>query len=139
MRTVTFRLMFPVNEVEKWANQYSYRNADTKAFEGGKRIREGDCSRSNLEKIVGWKSERRKALIADNSDSEIEDALRLALSAREPRSALVVLMGLCGVALPMASSILTAIDQDKYTMPIGGRWRHWASLMRTTTISIYIF
>lgn len=41
MRTVAFRLMFPVNEVEKWANQYSYRNADTKAFEEGKEFERG--------------------------------------------------------------------------------------------------
>lgn len=40
----------------------------------------------------------------------------LALHAHEPRSALAVLMGLCGVALPMASAILTAIDPDTYTV-----------------------
>jgi hypothetical protein len=86
------------------------------AFEAGKNIRNGDYTRSNLEIIIGWKSERRKGLIADNSDSEVADALRLALSATEPRSAFAVLIGLRGVAVPMASAILTAIDQDKYTI-----------------------
>jgi hypothetical protein len=108
--------MFPIKKVQYWASRYDYRNDDVRAFEAGKRIREGNYSRSNLEEIVGWKSKRRKALIADNSDEEIRDALTLALSAKEPRSALAVLMGLSGVALPMASAILTAIDQDGYTI-----------------------
>jgi hypothetical protein len=123
--SIVFRLMFPITEVEQWASQYSYRSDDTKAFEAGKKILAGDYSRSTLEIIVGWKSERRKALVAQNSDSEIEDALRLALSAKEPRSALAVLMGLCGVALPMASAILTALDQDKHTI---ADWRAMEAL-----------
>ena len=56
------------------------------------------------------------ALIAKNSADEIKDALRLALKAREPRSALAVLMGLRGVGTPMASAILTATDQERYTV-----------------------
>lgn len=116
MRPVNFRLMFPITEVEYWAAQYAYRKADEKAFEAGKNIRNRDYSRINLEEIVSWKSKRRKALIAQNSDAEIEDALSLALSAKEPRNALAVLMGLCGVALPMASTILTAVYPDTYTI-----------------------
>lgn len=116
MRSLNFQLMFPIETVQYWADRYAYRKADTRAFEAGKKIREGDYSRSNLQEIVNWKSERRKALIADNSDGEIRDALTLALLAKEPRSALAVLMGLSGVALPMASAILTAIDQDTYTI-----------------------
>jgi hypothetical protein len=64
-------------------------------------VREGAHTRENLGKIVEWKSDRRKALIAENSDDEIREALALALTAKEPRSALAVLIGLSGVALPM--------------------------------------
>src|SRR5208282_2168911 len=116
MRSLNFRLMFPVAKVQYWADRYAYREGDTRAFKAGEKIREGDYSRSNLEEIVDWKSKRRKALIADNSDSEICDALTLALRAKEPRSALAVLMGLSGVALPMASAILTAMYQETYTI-----------------------
>jgi hypothetical protein len=116
MRSLNFRLMFPIEAVPEWAALYPYEKDDAKAFEFAKRIRGGDCSRSNLQEIVNWKSERRKALIAKNSDDEIRDALTLALKAKEPRSALAVLMGLCGVGLPMASSILTALDEDTYTV-----------------------
>jgi len=116
MAFVDFQLK--VDDISYWAKQYlEYdQGADEKAFEAARRIHGGDWSRSNLEVIVAWKSRRRIRLIADNSDSEIADALQLALIAKEPRSAFGVLMGLSGIAVPMASAILTAIDQEKYTI-----------------------
>jgi hypothetical protein len=110
-----FALMFPKEEIVTWAARYPL-SWDEQALKAGKRILEGDYSRSNLEIIVRWKSERRLALIAENSDEEIADALHLALTAKEPRSAFAVLMGLRGVGTPMASSILTAIDQVRFTI-----------------------
>jgi len=116
MRPVAFHLQ--LTDIPYWATQYPAEDLenDERAFAAGSRIRGGDYSRSNLEKIVAWKSERRLALISDNSDSEIADALHLALRAREPRSALAVLTGLRGVGTPMASAILTALDQEQYTV-----------------------
>jgi len=110
-----FRLMFPVAQIRDWAASYP-TDWDEAAFLAGQNIRQGDYTRANLEMIIGWKSARRLALIHDNTDAEISDALQLALKAREPRSAFAVLMGLRGVGTPMASSILTAIDQEKYTI-----------------------
>jgi hypothetical protein len=116
MRLVAFHLQ--LTDIPYWATQYPAEDLenDERAFAAGSRIRGGDYRRSNLEEIVAWKSERRLALIGDNSDSEIADALRLALRAREPRSALAVLTGLRGVGTPMASAILTALDQERYTV-----------------------
>ena len=108
--------MFPLEDVEKWAKEYPYDNEDRKAFDAGKNILAGDFGRANLAAIVGWKSNRRIALLRDNTDSEIKDALRLALSAQEPRSAIAVLKGLRGVELPVASAIMTAIHSDQYTV-----------------------
>jgi len=110
-----FGLMFPKEEIVAWATHYPFE-WDEEALQAGKNIREGDYSRSNLEIIVRWKSERRLALIAENSDDEIADALHLALQAKEPRSAFAVLIGLRGVGTPMASSILTAVDQVRFTI-----------------------
>jgi len=111
-----FQLSFSIDKTEYWARQYPPK-WDDDAIEAGRRIREGDYGQSNLEKIVVWKSERRLKLIGDNSGSEISDALRLAaVHAQEPRSAFAVLMGLQGVGVPMASAILTAMDQEKYTL-----------------------
>lgn len=107
-----------VDDIPYWAGRYlkNDHGEDEKAFEAGRKIRGGEVTRQNLLTIVAWKSKRRAALIADNSDGEIADALRLALLAREPRSAFAVLMGLNGVAVPMASAILTAIDQERFTV-----------------------
>lgn len=115
MPPVNFRLMFPISDVDQWAKNYPPHDDDA-AFEAGRKIRAGDYARANLDEIVRWKSRRRAALIAQNSDAEIADALRLALLAKEPRSALAVLTGLKGVGLPMASAILTALDQETYTV-----------------------
>ncbi|KAA6465295.1 hypothetical protein DYQ86_04965 [Acidobacteria bacterium AB60] len=125
MNQLTFTLMFPLHDVEKWAKEYPYDNDDRKVFDAGKNILAGDFSRANLEAIVHWKSNRRIALLRDNSDSEIEDALRLALSAKEPRSALAVLKGLRGVELPVATAIMTAIHPDQYTV---ADWRAMQAL-----------
>ena len=115
MASVKFSLRFPTTEISKWASKYP-QDDDDGPLTAGKKIREGDYSRSNLETIVRWKSPRRLGLIGRNTDSEIADALRLALSAQEIRSAFGVLMGLRGVGAPMASAILTAMDETKYTV-----------------------
>jgi len=101
-------------DIEYWAGRYGAD--DEQFFQAGKKLREGDFSLSNLKIIVAWKSVRRIDLINKNTDYEIADALRLALEAKEPRSAMAVLVGLQGVGEPMASSILTAIDPEKYTV-----------------------
>ena len=127
--------MFTIDKTDYWAAQYP-KTWDNDALAARKKIREGDYSRSNLEKIVKWKSERRLKLIGDNSDSEISDALRLAaVYAKEPRSAFAVLMGLRGVAVPMASAILTAIDQAKYTLV---DWRAVAVGVRCIQVSFVV-
>ncbi len=117
--------MFPLDDVEKWAKEYPYDNDDRKVFDAGKNILAGDFSRANLAVIVSWKSNRRIGLLRENTDSEIEDALRLAVSAREPRSAIAVLKGLRGVELPVASAIMTAIHSDQFTV---ADWRAMQAL-----------
>ena len=110
--------MFGIDAIRSLSDGYleKYKADDDEAFQAGQRIRSGDYSRANLVKLVEWKSVRRLGLIAENSDSEIADALRLALCASEPRSAFGVLMALRGVGTPMASAILTVLDQDRYTV-----------------------
>jgi hypothetical protein len=85
MLSPNFRLMFPIEDVPEWAALYPYEKDDIGAFEAAKRIRDGDFSRSNLQEIVNWKSEGRKALIAEHLDNEIRDALTLALEAKSSR------------------------------------------------------
>ena len=109
-----FTLQFPLSEIQDWAETYPLD--DDQAFDAGKKIVAGDYSRANLNEIVNWKSPRRAELITKNTDAEIAEALRIAVSVNEPRTAFAVLMGLAGVAVPMASAILTSFDQKRYTI-----------------------
>jgi hypothetical protein len=121
-----------------WATRYPLES-DQQALDADRNIREGNYSRSNLEIIVRWKSTRPLALIAKNSADKIKDALRLALKAREPRSALAVLMGLRGVGTPMASAILTATDQERYTVIDYRALESFGASDQKTDLNFYIY
>jgi len=108
-----FTLQPALSDIEILAKRYS--DDDAKALAAGEDIARGKYTRANLMEIVDWKSKRRKALLKDNTDAEIEEALRLAVHATEIRTAFGVLTGLSGVGVPMASAILTGIDQSRYT------------------------
>jgi len=95
----------------------SQSQQDEKAFAAGDRIRSGDYERSNIKAIFDWKTGGRgKSRLQRNSDEEIADALRLAVSGKTERAAIAVLLGLQGVLVPVASAILTAIDPIRYTV-----------------------
>jgi hypothetical protein len=111
-----FNLQFPLHQMQHWADTYPREDREEWAFEAGRKIRQGDYSLQNLEHIVRWKSARVIAQFGKNTDAEIADALHLSIQAQQPRSAFGVLMGLSGVGAPMASAILTAIDQERYTI-----------------------
>jgi hypothetical protein len=90
---------------------------DIPAMVAGKAVLNGDFSPKHLDTIFRWKTkDRGKSRIRLNSDSEIVDALRLATLAKEPRSTMAVLMGLHGVATPVAAAVATAIYPSIHTM-----------------------
>ena len=113
---VPFRLQFSPKDILVYASRYpSAEDAD--AMEAGRQINEGRCTRRNLETIFRWKTGGRGITrLQKNTDAEIADALSLAVAAKTERSSIAILIGLCGVAVPVASAILTAINPDKYTI-----------------------
>lgn len=86
------------------------------ASAAGRKIAERCFNPANLTPIIRWKSSRPTGLIGSNRDEDISDALRLAIDAKTPRSAVAVLCGLRGVDVPVASAILAMINPDKYTV-----------------------
>lgn len=87
------------------------------AFESGKKIAAGHAEPENLGAIIDWKSPRpKRRIMTCNSADEIAEALRVAVSAKQGRTAVGVLYGLNGVDVAMASAILTAIDPEMYTV-----------------------
>jgi hypothetical protein len=111
-----FSLQFDPQDIRKYASRYAYAD-DTAFFTAGQRIADGDYTRANFDIIFRWKTGGRgKSRIDRNSDVEIADTLRLAVSAKTDRAAIAVLTGLFGVDVPVASAILTAINPDKHTI-----------------------
>ena len=67
--------------------------------------------------IVKWKTRNRAfTRLEKNTDAEVLDALRLASSTECPRSAIAVLTGLNGVAVPVASAVMTILKPDSHTV-----------------------
>jgi hypothetical protein len=89
---------------------------DREMEKAGKRIAGGDFSRGCLEAICRWKSPRRVGLLDNNTDVEIEQALRRAIAAAGIKQSVCSLTKLAGVGVKMASAILTAIDPERYTV-----------------------
>jgi hypothetical protein len=113
---IRFKLQFRPAEIPELAKRYSFTEDDN-ALAAGARIRGGEYTRKQLSKIFEWKTKGRgRSRLEGNTDSEIADALKLAVSAETERSAVAVLRGLQGVDVPVASAILTAIDPKRYTV-----------------------
>jgi hypothetical protein len=110
------KLQFDQTLIPKIAARYSYEE-DVKPLDAGRRIRSGEYTRENLQTIFEWKTKGRgRSRLGKNSDEDIADALRLAITAKTDRAAVAVLLGLNGVQAPVASALLTAIDPERFTI-----------------------
>jgi hypothetical protein len=113
---VPFVLAFSPSKIAELASRYRGYD-DEIVFEAGRRITAGNFGVAELRTIFEWKTRGRgRSRLERNAPEEIQDALRLALSARTERSAISVLRGLAGVDVPVASAIMTAIDPGRYTI-----------------------
>jgi hypothetical protein len=113
-----FQLQYDPAEIPKLVAEYmaSEGQGDREMEAAGRRIAGGDFSRANFESVCRWKSARPIRLLTNNTDTEIEHALKTAVSAKEVKAAVNALIALSGVAVKMASAILTAIDPKRYTV-----------------------
>jgi len=115
-RDYGFHLQFDPSEINDLTHRYDIKEDDD-PIQAGSAIRAGDQSRTNLLRIFEWKTNGRgRSRISQNTDTEISDALRMAVEAKTDRASIAVLCGLNGVAVPVASAILTAIDPSRYTI-----------------------
>ena len=87
------------------------------AFDSGRKIAAGEIAPGCLDAIIDWKSSRPKGRIKNgNAPDELSEALRVAVTATQVRTAIGVLCGLNGVDVAMSSAILTAIHAERYTV-----------------------
>jgi hypothetical protein len=71
-------------------------------------------TKSELERICNWKSPRAIHYVRSNSSHAVRDATHAALATRSERARAQALLGLSGVSIPMASSILTLLYPRRY-------------------------
>jgi hypothetical protein len=89
---------------------------DRDALAAGDRLRTR-LSVEDFQALVEWKTNNRGFTRLDkNTDAEVLDAIRLALDAKCPRSAIAVLIGLDGVGVPVASAIMTMLKPESHTV-----------------------
>jgi len=74
----------------------------------------GYLLKAELIKISKWKSPRAILLIKSNSEKSINRLTRKAFSTRNEKNRLELLIKLKGVSVPMASSILTLLNPERY-------------------------
>jgi hypothetical protein len=132
------KLQFDQTLISKIAARYSYEE-DVKPLDAGRRIRSGEYTRENLQTIFEWKTKGRgRSRLGKNSDEDIADALRLAITAKTDRAAVAVLLGLNGVQVPVASALLTAIDPGRFTIIDFRALEALGVTQQTVTINFYL-
>lgn len=121
-----FELQFPRAEIPALAERYmkTQGNKDAAAFNAGARIRarkghHTEDTLKDLDTIMRWKSHLGLHHFTSNTPEEIFEALDFAMDTEQERTAMGILCGLDGVAAPMASAILTALqepDDERFTI-----------------------
>jgi hypothetical protein len=92
---VPFVLAFSPSKIAELASRYRGYD-DEIVFEAGRRITAGNFGVAELRTIFEWKTRGRgRSRLERNAPEEIQDALRLALSARTERSAISVFKRTC--------------------------------------------
>ncbi|MGX1007051.1 hypothetical protein AB7M69_001408 [Bradyrhizobium japonicum] len=98
LEALHFAPRFPIHMIPALAAAY-VDTREAAAFAAGRRIVAGGRAAQDFLTIFEWKTRGRgRSRPALNDDSEIADALDLALAARTERAAIAVLAGLSGSA-----------------------------------------
>jgi len=111
----TFALQFDARLIPVLASRYSYAPEGRIVDEIGPAVRErGYFTRSELIEVCAWKTPRSKPRVASNTEDEVREATRLALSATAEGLRIWIPMALSGVRWPTASVLLHFGHRDRY-------------------------
>lgn len=108
-------LRFPEDEINLWANRYSYPRQESRLLSLRDRVQEvGYLTKAQLSLLAQWKSPRSAGRAERNSEEFVREITAFVLSARNERSRIEPLILLDGVLWPTASVILHMFHKDKY-------------------------
>jgi hypothetical protein len=110
-----FDLQFDPVETAALAGRYAYQDESRIVDEIGDAVRaRGYYTRAEFVEVCRWKSERSRARAAENTEAEVAEATRLALSASSEALRIWIPMGLSGVQWATASVLLHIGHHDRY-------------------------
>ena len=112
-----FALQFDASLIPALASRYSYPPGGRVADEIGPAVRErGYFTRSELIEVCAWKTARSRSRVAANTEEEVRETSRLALSATAEALRIWIPMAMSGVRWPTASVLLHFGHRDRYSI-----------------------
>jgi thermostable 8-oxoguanine DNA glycosylase len=117
-------------DYKKLAGEYDYHVGDEDVFEavGSKVATRGYMNKDEFLKIVRWKAARSLRRAHENSPEKVEEVSKRAFSTTDDRERIKILCELRGVAVRMASAILTIVYPEKYGVVDIRAWRALSDL-----------
>lgn len=113
--TTSFVLQFDQRQIPRLADRYLDPREDRVVDEISPAVRErGYYTRSEFVEVCRWKTPRSKPLVARNSETDVVETTRQALSAESEEVRIGALRALSGVDYPTASVLLHFGHQDRY-------------------------
>jgi hypothetical protein len=127
------QLQFDLDEIPAIARRYSYPSEDRIVDEIAPAVHErGHYTRDEFVEVCGWKTQRSRSRVSRNSEEDVVEATRLALSATSERLRILIPMTLSGVQWATSSVLLHFGHRDRY--PILD-WRALEALGVTESVS----
>lgn len=110
-----FALQFELAEIAALAGRYSYPGEDRIVDEISPAAKErGYFTRDEFIEVCGWKTARSKSRVANNSEQDVIEATRLALSTTNEALRIWIPMALSGVQWATSSVLLHFGHRDRY-------------------------
>jgi hypothetical protein len=114
MREIRFRLRFPVRRVAHWASRFPGDDVSPVAGALARIRREKSLRREDFLAVARWKTPRSRPRVERNSERDVREATREALTSRDERRRVESLTALEGVGFPTASAILHFCHTEPY-------------------------
>lgn len=122
-------LRFPESQIVQIADRYEYASDGEIIALRPIVVERGHLVRDELFQVARWKAARNQNRVLKNSENDVEEVTRFALSTTSERARIESLLILVGVGWPMASVILHFFHNDQY--PILDFRALWSLQFRT--------
>jgi hypothetical protein len=106
VKTISFALQFSADEIEALAGRFPGTD-ETRLDDVGDAVRRrGHYTRAEFVEVCAWKTPRSRPRVATNSETAVIQVTRSALAATDEATRIAALLGLNGVGVPTASTLL---------------------------------